>query len=69
MDWHRTQTARYALYGALFGFCFPLGATLMDVLLFHALPLSAQSVLHSKIEAGRLQLNVDEFDLGEMERQ
>jgi two-component system aerobic respiration control sensor histidine kinase ArcB len=31
-DWLHTATARYALYGALFGCCFPLGATCLDLL-------------------------------------
>jgi PAS domain S-box-containing protein len=34
-DWLRTATARYALYGALFGCCFPLVATLLDLALQH----------------------------------
>ena len=39
------QTHRYALVGALFGFCFPLGATLIDVLVLRGLSLTWSSVL------------------------
>lgn len=40
----RTATSRYALYGALFGCCFPIGATLLD-LLVQGLPLTLASIL------------------------
>ena len=44
MKWYRTKTTAYTLYGALFGLCFPIGATLLDILFIHHLDLSIASV-------------------------
>lgn len=39
-----TATARYAVYGALFGCCFPVGATLLDILV-QGLPINMGSII------------------------
>lgn len=44
VDWIETQTFRYAVYGALFGCCFPLGATLLDLYFIRMLPLSVETL-------------------------
>lgn len=43
----RTATARYALYGTLFGFAFPIGATLLD-LLMQGLPFTRAGILQAQ---------------------
>lgn len=40
MVWYKTHFFLYALYGALFGFCFPVVATLIDVWLVREAPLT-----------------------------
>jgi PAS domain S-box-containing protein len=42
---HLNTTFRYTLYGALFGFAFPIFSTLLDVLI-RQLPLTLESILH-----------------------
>ena len=42
-DWFQTAWARYALYGTLFGVCFPVVATLLD-LLVQGQPLTIESI-------------------------
>ena len=41
--WCPTATLRYAFYGTLFGFCFPVGATIMDIFV-QGLPPGLDSV-------------------------
>ncbi|MGA1199173.1 MAG: hypothetical protein ACO36I_21985, partial [Candidatus Latescibacterota bacterium] len=42
--WVETQTYRYAIYGALFGCCFPIGATLIDMFFVRMLPFSMANI-------------------------
>ncbi|MBT4609931.1 MAG: response regulator [Gemmatimonadetes bacterium] len=42
------QSRRYALLGALFGCCFPIGATLMDVYVIHDWSLTWAVILHAQ---------------------
>src|SRR5436189_2143823 len=42
--WFFTATAKYALFGILFGCCFPLGATAADIVI-HGLRVTAANVL------------------------